>query len=107
MGSLVSFIRVHFAIGIEGCNEDQDIAACALIGFDLGGSSMNFQIDDFPAFEHEAESERHGAARKVAGELGLEDCLLILMSDFKRCDGVVVFLFCLSAFHSATAANPS
>src|SRR5712664_1281735 len=54
-------------------------------------SSMNLQRCDLPLLEHEAEFERHRAARKVAAEFGLEDCLSVPTSDLKRRDGVVVF----------------
>ena len=66
---------------------------------------MNFQRHDLPVLQHKAEIERDGAARKVAGEFGLEDSLSASLKHVKRRDGVVV-LFFVSAFHSLMASNP-
>ena len=53
---------------------------------------MNLQGDDLSALEHEAEFKRHWTARKVAREPGLQDRPSVTMGEFKRSDGMVVFL---------------
>ena len=66
---------------------------------------MNLEERDLPFLDYEAEFERHGAARKVAGEFGLEDCFSVPMSNVKRCD--CLYFYFVSAFHSLMAASPA